>query len=223
MVTSKQELLNYIPINFTKIYENKKIVVIGCGGIGSLLVDLLVRNGFKNLVLVDFDIVEENNLSRQFFFKKDIGKLKVSAIYENLKRINNKISIEKISEKLTEKNIEKICFNSDLIVDGTDNFETRKIINSFCERKNKDWIYNGAIKDEVVSCTFYGNEKKFSSIFPKKVVNEKCSTVGILGSTTFLSASLAYNMILKYFLKIKYPYFIKVNLWKNEIFKLKIR
>jgi hypothetical protein len=74
-----------------------------------------------------------------------------------------------------------------------------------------------------MSCIFYGKEKLFERTFPKKVKGEKCSDRGVLGSTTFSSASLAYNQTLKYFLNIKDNKLVKINLWENKLFEIKIK
>jgi len=223
MKYSRQEKLDFIPNNFNKLINNKKIVIVGCGGVGSVLSEILVRGGFLSLVLIDNDIVDESNLARQIFFEEDIGEYKANSLEKYLIKINKNVKITKILGLLDEKNINNICKDTNLIVDASDNFKIRKIINEFCEKNNKDWIYNGAIRAEVVSCLFRGEDKLFNKIFPKEIIDERCCEVGVLSSTTYLSASLAYNKILKYFLGIEDKTLIKVNLWSNKLFNIKIK
>ncbi len=220
---SRQEKLAFIPDKFNQITKNKKIILVGCGGIGSPLSEMLVRGGFNNLTLIDQDLIDETNLQRQVFFEEDIGKYKAKALKKYLLNIDSKSSIKVINTFLDEKNISEICLSCDLIVDATDNFKTRKIINIFCEENNKDWLYNGAIRSEVISCMFYGKDKLFNKVFKGEIEDESCCTSGVLVSTTFTSASLAYNQILKYFIGLKESKLIKMDIWKNQIFEVKLK
>lgn len=208
-------------------FENTKIIIVGCGGIGSVFAELLVRGGFLNLTLIDNDLIDETNLQRQTYFESDIGKSKSKTLKEILIKINSKAKIKVFENILDEKNINKICIESDLIIDATDNFETRVIINDFCEKNNKNWLYMGAVKTEVICCLFKGKDKLFSKKFPKNIKNESCCDVGVLASTTYTAASLGYNQVLKYCLNIenedKQTKLIKLNLWTNKLFEIKIK
>lgn len=217
----RQEKLNFIPSGFQENIKNKKLLIIGCGGVGSVLSSLLVRGGFLNLKLVDFDRVDLVNIQRQFFFSEDVGQFKVDALKKNLLRINSSLEIEILKKRVNCENFAKICFDCDIIIDATDNFETRFLIDKFCFENDLVWLYNGAIKTEVVSCFFLGKKSKFSKIF-KNAKDVRCSNVGILTSTTYLSASLAYNMIVKFFLNDFDDKLIKVDLFKNKFFKLDV-
>lgn len=219
----RQEQLSIIPVGFQKKIKTKKIVIIGCGGVGSPLAELLVRGGFLNIVLIDFDKIDETNLNRQIYFEQDLGKIKSFALKEHLLKIDKNAKIQVFEEKISEKNISKVCTGSDLIVDATDNFKIRKIINDYAQTNEKSWLYNGAIKTEFITCLFYGKENMFSKVFPKEIKEEKAGDVGILASTTFAAASLAYNQVLKYFLEIKDDKLIKIDLWNNKIYEVKIR
>lgn len=219
----RQKQLEYIPEGFQDKIKDKKIVVVGCGGIGSPLSELLVRGGFLNLLLIDKDKIDETNLQRQIFVEKDIGKYKAKALKKRLLKINKKSNIKICLDELSNNNIKKIIGSCDLILDATDNIATRRLINKYCEKNKLDWIYNGAVKCEIMSCLFRGEEKLFDKIFPKKSKDIKAADVGILASTTFSSASLAYNQTLKYFLEIKDNKLIKINLWENKLFEIKIK
>lgn len=209
--------------NFQEDIKNKRIIVVGCGGVGSVLSELLVRGGFLNLVLVDNDIIDETNLQRQIFFEADIGKTKSKALKDYLRIINTNSRIECIVDIVDYKYSDDIFRNADLILDCTDNFAARKLINDYCEKNGKDWIYNGAVKTEIMSATFFGKNKSFSKIFPEDIVDEKCCDVGVLASTTFSGASLAYNKVLKYFLGIEDNNLIKINLWDNTIHEVALK
>lgn len=219
---SRQEKLDFIPTNFQDKIINKKIILVGCGGIGSPLGELLVRGGFLNLTLIDNDIIDETNLQRQIYFQEDIGKSKSQTLKTHLLKINKTAKIQVFNNILEQTNIDKICKNCDLIIDATDNFKTRKLINNWCIKNKKDWLYNGAIKTEIISSLFYGKNNLFEKVFPENVCDESCCQVGILASTTYASAALAYNQVLKYFINKKENKLIKIDLWKNKIFEIEL-
>jgi len=220
---SRQEILPFIPKDFHLISKTKKIVIVGCGGIGSPLAELLVRGGFTNLVLIDNDIIDETNLQRQVFFEEDLKEYKANALKKHLLKIDKNSKIISKLSLLDSKNINNICLNCDLIVDATDNFSTREVINEFCEKKRQDWLYNGAIRTEIVTCLFRGENKLFSKVFPKEVQDESCCATGVLASTTFTSASIAYNQIMKYFIGVNESKLIKMNIWTNKIFEINLK
>ena len=220
MKYSRQEKLKFIPVGFSKTVKNKRIVLVGSGGIGSVLCELLIRGGFLNLVLIDNDLIDETNLQRQNFEENDIGEFKSIALKKKLEKIDSNAKIEAFCTFLNEENISKICSRCDLIIDCTDNFETRYIINDYCIKNKKDWIYNGAIKTQFTTCIFYSNDNSFKKIFPQKIEEEKCCEVGILASSTFACACVCYNEVLKYFLGIKEKKLIKYDLWENKLFNI---
>jgi adenylyltransferase/sulfurtransferase len=222
---SRQDiLLKTFSKNFksSREFSNKRIVLIGCGGIGSIMADLLVRGGFSNIVLVDTDLVDETNIQRQNYYEEDIGSSKAKVLKKKLLKINSKANIVLKEKILNKNNIDDICLKSDLIVDATDNFKTRKIINEYCIKEKKDWICNGAIKNEIFCCIFHGIDNRFNKIFPKNINDESCCDVGVLSSTVHVCASISYNMILKYFMNINEKVLIKINLWTYDIFVVKI-
>lgn len=209
--------------DFQNSIKDKKIILIGCGGVGSVLGELLVRGGFLNLVLVDNDLIDDTNIQRQNFIENDIGHPKSKTLRNRLQDINKDVKVEFVLDIVDEHNISQVCDRCDLIVDCSDNFEVRKVINSFCEEKNKDWIYNGAVKSQIMSCIFYSKDKLFSKVFANDVCDESCCDVGVLASTTFGAASIAYNQVLKYFLGIKENKLIKLDLWNNKLIEVKIK
>ena len=120
--------------------KDKTIAIVGVGGTGSTVAQLLSRMNPKKLILIDGDTVEEINLERQIlYYKEDIGKKKTEAAKERLKDF---CAIESRAERLTESNIN--FENSDLVIDCTDNIETRQLINNYCHKKKINWIYTGS-------------------------------------------------------------------------------
>ena len=222
---------NNFESKFQSLFKDKKIILVGCGGIGSVFAELLIRGGFLNLTLVDNDLIDETNLQRQIYFESDIGNFKSKSLKEILMKINSKSKIKVNCDVLTSDNIENLCKDSDLIIDATDNFETRKIINKYCEKNKKDWLYTGAVKSEIICCLFKGKLKLFSKVFSNNIKDESCCDVGVLSSTTYTAASFGYNQVLKYFIDMgnksnennKKTTLIKLNLWTNKIFEIKVK
>ncbi len=99
--------LYYTKTEYQKI-KKAKIMIVGCGGLGSNIANMLVRSGFINIVLIDFDRVELKNINRQLFYLKDIGKSKVETLKKNLLMINPKAKIKAINKMIDEKKLEKL-------------------------------------------------------------------------------------------------------------------
>ncbi|MBC2857150.1 sulfur carrier protein ThiS adenylyltransferase ThiF [Cetobacterium sp. 2A] len=112
-----------------------KIGIAGCGGIGSNVAMHLVRSKISNLKLVDFDVIEESNLNRQFYFKNQLGKYKSQTLKENLLKIDETLEIEALVEKIELENINNIFKDCDLIVEAFDNKLYKKLLIETCKNK----------------------------------------------------------------------------------------
>ncbi|HLC73472.1 MAG TPA: HesA/MoeB/ThiF family protein, partial [Candidatus Nanoarchaeia archaeon] len=145
----KQELLSYIG-NKQEFLQKKVVAIVGLGAIGSNTANLLARAGI-NLILIDRDIVELENLQRQTLYdEKDIGKPKSIQAKKKLKLINSEIKIEAFVEDLNYKNIDELI-NSDLILDCSDNMETRFLINDYSIKNDIPWIYAAVLGVNAMS------------------------------------------------------------------------
>ena len=132
---SRQIVLKNIGIAGQKKILNAKVLIIGIGGLGCPLLTYLAASGVGTIGIADPDKIEISNLNRQTLFNaNDIGKYKVDQAKYNIKRINNKIRIKMYKKKITSKNIKSIIRNFDIICDGTDNFETRYLVNDECKK-----------------------------------------------------------------------------------------
>ena len=120
-----------------KKIESKRIGIAGCGGLGSNCAFNLVRCGFTKLKLIDFDIIDDTNLNRQFYFSDQVGRVKVEALAENLKRINKDIKLDLIQEKLEENNTEQLFSDCDIVVEAFDKSEYKGMIVSKLIKSNK--------------------------------------------------------------------------------------
>lgn len=123
-------LLNYFTKNELNKIKNTKILIVGCGGLGSNIANILVRTGFSKFILVDYDKVEMKNLNRQVFFGKQCGSKKVLALKKNLLKINPRARIKLIYEKVDRYKFARIISkeNPDIVVEAVDNEEIKKII-----------------------------------------------------------------------------------------------
>ncbi len=149
-----------------------KIGIAGCGGLGSNTASNLVRLGFNNFVLVDFDIVENSNLNRQFYFFDQIGRVKVDALKENLDKITPGLNISREVKYLDEKNIIETFKDCDLVVEGFDNVKSKIM-----------FIENLSCKKQCVCATGLGNYWKVDDITTIKL-NNKLTMVGDFISDT---------------------------------------
>lgn len=201
--------------DFEKI-RNKKITIIGAGGLGCVVADLLARMNI-NFTIVDDDIVDDKNLERQILFNKnDLLKKKVDVVKEELKEFSD---INTINERLNEKNIKNIIKNSDLVIDCTDNFETRKIINEYCVKNTIAWIYSGAVGN-IGTIYLIKNNACFECINKDKEGETSCE-IGVMNSIVAIIGAWTVNIALRYLIENKIEdKLIRINLRNNEFNKI---
>ncbi len=180
-------------------------VIIGCGGLGSVLANNLVRAGIGKLRLIDKDILEESNLQRQLLFNEEdvIKKFpKVIAAHKRLKAINSDIDIETIHEEIDKNNINKSIGGFDLVLDGTDNFPTRYIINRACIERSIPFIYGAvAASFGMVYNVMPGKGICLKCLFREEPSGEdvlNCNTVGIINTAVNIIASIQTTEALKF-------------------------
>tara|TARA_Y100001954_G_scaffold196107_1_gene212298 strand:+ start:3907 stop:4662 length:756 start_codon:yes stop_codon:yes gene_type:complete len=185
------------------------ILIIGMGGLGCPVAELLVRAGVGNLGIVDFDKVSLSNLHRQTLYdNKDLNKFKVEVAKKKLNKINSKSKISIYKTKINKKNLEKIIKDYKIVIDGSDNFQTKFLVNDFCI-KLKKFLVTGAIsKFDGHIFTFNFNNKTSPCLrcfFQEEKISEEilnCEYDGILGSVAGTIGSLQANEALKYVLDI---------------------
>ena len=179
----KQIILKNVGVAGQKKILNAKILIIGIGGLGCPLLTYLAASGVGTIGIVDPDKVEISNLNRQMLFTTgDIGKYKVDQAKSSINRINNKIRIKTYKKKVTIKNIKSIIKDFDIICDGTDNFETRYLVNDEC-KKMKKILISAAISKFDGHLYKFNFKKKipcYRCFMPEKPIIEKnCDTEGI--------------------------------------------
>ena len=134
----KQIILKKIGISGQKKIKKAKVLIIGMGGLGCPLLTYLASAGVSEIGIIDHDRVELSNLNRQILFNiNDLGKFKVAQAKSKIIKIYKKIKIKTFKQKISIKNANLIIKKYDVICDGTDNFDTRYLINDFCKKNNK--------------------------------------------------------------------------------------
>ena len=180
-----------------------RIAIVGCGATGSALAGLLARAGVGRLRIIDRDYVEPSNLQRQSLFDEaDAAESlpKAIAAARKISAINSQILVEAKVEDLVPINIETLLDGMDIILDGTDNFETRYLINDFAVERSRPWIYSAAVGSYAVTLNVIpGKTACLACIFPDspRGMVETCETSGILNSAAHLVASIAATEALK--------------------------
>jgi adenylyltransferase/sulfurtransferase len=174
-----------------------RALVCGCGALGSVIASTLVRAGVGFVRIVDRDFVELNNLQRQFLYEEsDIAAAlpKAIAAANKLRLVNSAVTIEPVVADVTHVNIESLAADIDVIVDGTDNFATRFLVNDFAVKHSKPWIYGGAIGAEGQSMTIIPGETACLACLlpeaPPPGSTPTCDTAGIVGPIVGVIASI---------------------------------
>jgi molybdopterin-synthase adenylyltransferase len=200
----KQILLEEIGEEGQKMLNDSSAVVAGCGALGSVISNGLVRCGVGRVTIVDRDFIELDNLPRQMLFdEEDIkrGLPKAIAAAEKLRHINSEITIEPVVADLTAENIEKIIRGADIVLDGTDNFETRFLINDACVKLGIPWIYGGVVATYGMSFSIIPGEtpclRCFINELPGPGSTPTCHTVGVLGTAVNMVGSIEITEGLK--------------------------
>ena len=203
----KQIILKKIGVAGQKKIKNAKVLIIGMGGLGCPLLTYLASSGVCNIGIADYDKVELSNLNRQILFNtSDIGKYKVNQAKSKIKKIYKKITVKVFKIKISKNNIKSIIKNFDIICDGTDNFNTRFLINDYC-KKNKKILISAAISKFDGHVFKYNFKKKgpcLRCFMPEKPLEENnCETEGIFAPVAGIIGALQANEVLKTILNLK--------------------
>ena len=206
---SRQIILKKIGVIGQKKLLKSTVLIVGAGGLGSPISIYLAALGVGKIGVIDKDIVEISNLGRQIIFTtKDIKKKKSSTAVNKLKEINPDIKLQSFNKNLTKKNIEQIGKNFSLIVDGSDNFRTRFLINDYCFRKKKILISGAISKFDGQVYTFNFAKKNspclrcFIHKMPYNLDVDACEHEGVLGTLAGIVGTIQANEVVKEILGI---------------------
>ena len=206
---SRQIILKKIGATGQKKLLRSSVLIVGAGGLGSPIAIYLAALGIGKIGVIDKDKVEKSNLARQIIFDtNDINKKKSSVAINKIKKINPDIKVKCFNKNLTRMNINQIAKNFDLLIDGSDNFRTRFLVNDYCF-KNKKILISGAIsKFDGQVYTFNFNKKNSPCLrcfIPKMPNNpdvDNCEYDGVLGPLAGIIGSIQANEAVKEILKI---------------------
>lgn len=204
-----------------KIYASC-VAIVGLGGLGSIAAELLVRAGVGKVIIIDRDIVEESNLTRQFYLPRDVGRSKVAAAKERLSDVNPSLIVEGWAIHLQRSNI-MVLQEADVILDCTDNLRTRFLINWYCRTQRKKWIYAAAIKTAgYVMPILPGGP--CVQCFLQEGSLETCDQVGVINTTTTSIAALQVNFCLRLLIGEEVePRLYYYDVWKPEFRLLAVK
>ena len=206
---SRQIILKKIGVVGQKKLLKSSVLIVGAGGLGSPIAIYLAALGVGKIGIVDKDNVEISNLSRQIIFTtNDVKKSKSSVAINKLRKINPDLQLHSFNKNLTIQNINKVAKNFDIIVDGSDNFRTRFLINDYC-LKNQKILVSGAISkfDGQVYTFNFSNKKSpclrcFIPNMPNNPDIDNCEYDGILGTLGGIIGSIQANEVIKEILGI---------------------
>ena len=205
---SRQIVLKNVGTFGQKKIINSKVLIIGAGGLGCPVADLLARSGIGEIGIMDYDKVSLSNIHRQTLYTaKDVNKFKVDVVKKRLNLINKYIKINTYNRKASEKNLINIINKYDIIVDGSDNFKTKFLLNKYSLKFKKILIAGAISKFDGHIFTFDFNSKKspclkcfYQSEPSDEILN--CEAEGILGSTANIVGAIQVNEVLKKILNI---------------------
>lgn len=204
---SRQIMLPQIDVEGQQKLLNATVLLVGVGGLGSASAMYLASSGIGHIIIADFDQVELSNLQRQIIHHtKDIGRPKVDSAKEKIHAINPDVEVSVINEKLTNKNIDQWIGKADVVLDGTDNFDTRFIVNKACVRQKKPLVSAAVIRFEGQLSVFKGfddNQPCYQCLYSSQGGDDNnCTDNGILAPVAGLMGSLQALQAIKVILNM---------------------
>lgn len=222
----RQQIFSEIGKKGQEKLQKSSVAVVGVGALGSNSAELLSRAGIGSILLIDRDVVELSNLQRQRLFdENDVGKPKSLAAKERLAEINSEIKIDFLIDDLNFENIGRIFGKKiDLILDCTDNLETRFLLNDFAVKNNIPFIYSSAVGSKGYVFDIVPDKTPCLRCFLKEAANlDTCETAGVLNTITSMISSVQANEAIKILLKKEHEkHLLFLDAWKNEMPKIKI-
>jgi len=208
------------------------VVIVGCGALGTVIASTLVRAGVGRVRIVDRDTVELNNLQRQVLFDEgDVarGLPKAVAAAEKLRKANSQIEVEPIVADVNPDNVERLINDVHLVLDGTDNFETRFLLNDACVKHDLPWVYGGVLATYGMTMAILPHRtacfRCLVAEMPLPGSTPTCDTVGVLGPAVNIVASLEVVEGLKILMDKQeelYNRLLYVDVWTGTLERMKV-
>jgi len=226
---SRQVIIKEIGVKGQLKLLGSKVVVIGCGATGSAVAELLVRAGIGHIKIVDRDFVELSNIPRSHLHVEDdanTAKPKALSCAEKLSKINSFSKVIPLITEVTQSNIEDLIADTDVVIDATDNYEIRYLINDATLKLRKPWVHIGVggwygqvmfIKPYETAC--------FRCLIPKPPpdIGDACNVLGVMNTLVSIVASIAVNEVIKYFIGLGVGgYLIFVDALRTQVSKFRV-
>lgn len=229
---SRQILFEGIGVEGQQRLASAHATVIGCGALGSAIIETLARAGVGRMRVIDRDFVEASNLQRQQLYDERDARAatpKARAARKRVGRINSRVRVEAVVEDVNASNIERLIRDTDLVLDGTDNFETRFLINDACVKLSKPWIYGAAVSSYGLTMTVIpGVTACLRCIFenlPPPGSAPTCDTAGVILPIISLIASIQSTEALKLLTgqqHLLHKGLLQIDIWKGSHTRLNI-
>lgn len=194
---SRQIALKEISAEGHEKLSRARVCIVGMGATGSPAADLFVRSGIEHLRIIDADTVDISNIHRQVLYsEKDVGVKKVEAARSRLLSVNGKCSIEAVDNFLDSSNVDELLSGYNIVIDGTDNMETRRIVNRYCVNNGIPWIFVSSIGTVAqVKAVIPGKTSCLECFVPNETIfNMSCEETGVLASSPVIASSMAWTL-----------------------------
>ncbi|UCZ54552.1 ThiF family adenylyltransferase [Bacillus shivajii] len=227
---SRQMLFKPVGEQGQRKLDESKVFIVGMGALGTVIANHLVRSGVGHVVFCDRDFVEESNLQRQMLFnEQDVQQFlpKAVAAEQALKKLNSSVNIKGHVTDVNANNVESFIDGVDVIMDGTDNFETRYLLNDVAYKHGIPFVYGGAVSSRGMNAVFLpGKTPCLRCMFPTYGgAGQTCDTIGVLSPIVDIIASMQVMEVLKILTgnseKLRNN-LASIDLWENHSFEMKL-
>lgn len=228
---SRQLLFSQIGETGQEKLAKSRVAIVGVGALGTVIANHLTRSGVGFIRIIDRDFVEKSNLQRQMLYDENdalANKPKAMAAFEKLKKINSSIEIEPVLTDIHAWNAEELLSDVDVIIDGTDNFLTRYMINDISIKFNIPWIHGAAVRSRGMFAVFTPNQGPcYRCLFPNPPIgqSETCDMVGVISAVTHLVGSFEATEAIKLLVQDeenRNPNLEQFDIWLNDEMKMDI-
>ena len=230
---SRQVLFEGIGAEGQSRLSNARVLIIGCGALGSAQAEALARAGIGSLTIVDRDFVEFSNLQRQTMFTESDAEErlpKAIACMNHIREINREIEVEPVIADVNHSNVERLMEGADLVLDGTDNFATRYLINDACVKHQINWIYGAAVGSYGVTMTIRpGLTSCLRCVFPEAppaASSPTCDTAGVIMPIISIVAAVQVTEAIKLLtgqIDQLHGSLMQFDVWKNDWRRIALR
>ncbi len=229
---SRQILFQQIGNSGQEKLRNSRVLLVGCGALGASHAEILARAGVGRLRIVDRDFVELSNLQRQILFSESDARErlpKAVAAQNRIAQINSEIEVESIVADVNNSNVESFVKDVDLVLDGTDNFQIRYLVNDACVKNNKPWIYGAAVSSYGTTMTIQPNETPCLRCIFEEIPNAgsapTCDTAGVIHPIITSISAVQTTEALKILTgnsDALHKSLMQIDVWENQWRKIKL-